>query len=89
MRERAILLALFIATTSDETVTMGGRQEGLDPSVFAAFRLRMQCRRPAYSCISSNISLPTPQSGHAQSSGTSSHGVPALTLLSGSPTSGS
>ena len=36
-----------------------------------------------------NWSLPTPQSGQTQSSGTSSQAVPAATPLSGSPTSGS
>ena len=38
---------------------------------------------------SSKLSFPTPHSGQHQSSGTSSHAVPASTPLSGSPISGS
>ena len=49
-------------------------------------------RNPAvgiYSTTSSNWSLPTPQSGHTQSSGISSKAVPGAMPPSGSPTAGS
>ena len=43
---------------------------------------------PLYSTLLKS-SFPTPQSGHTQSSGISSHAVPGSIPLSGSPTSGS
>ena len=43
----------------------------------------------SYSSTGENSSLPTPQSGHTQSSGMSSKAVPGAMPPSGSPTAGS
>ena len=45
--------------------------------------------RPAQSSTGEKSSLPTPHSGHTQSSGISSKAVPGATPLSGSPAAGS